>query len=259
MEQRPREHPVGGVRHGVEPAGPDRVLPRAGGQRGEVRVLRGAVALEVVGEVLEQRLDGVGEPGDLVDLPVGDHEQVGHVAGAEHRVELVGVGRAVLQARVQIHAQLGVDRRQVGVAAQRRRGGPPPRAHAADRRAAPAGLLGDGVDQAAGVAEVAVGDRPFPDDVGLEQLGRLVGGQHRPDGVALRGAALAPGLLAATGQGGAAHRRGGAEAEQAQQGPSVGGYARQGRLHGALPSSSDNGFADRSCPARISWGSSQTN
>ena len=90
------------------------------------------VALQVVGEVLEERLDRVGRTGGSWRSPSRDAEQVGHVAGAEHGVELVGVGVAVLDAEVDGRAELGVDRVEVGVARQPGRRRAPQRGHRLD-------------------------------------------------------------------------------------------------------------------------------
>lgn len=236
MEHGERERPVGRERHRVEPTTPGRVLPGARRERGQIRVRVHRVTLEVVGQVLEQRLDRVREPGDLVDFPVRPDQQVRYVPRTEYGAELVRVRVAVLEARVHGDAELGVHRVQVGVTPEPGWRRSPPRRHGLDLRPAGTGLVRHRDDQVAGVGEEALRDRPRTGDVRLDQVDRPVARQHVLDRVGLGGAAPAAGLPAATGQQSATGQGGGAEAEQGEESAAVGDPARMRWVHATLPS-----------------------
>ena len=156
-----------------------------------VRVDR--VALDILGQVLEEHADRLGEARDLLHLPVGHAEQIGHVAGTEHGVELVRVRVAVLYGEVDRGAEFSVDRLQVGALGDAGAARVPTAGVIAPiLLAAGARLFGDQVDEAARVPGVSARHRAGADDVGRDALGQfLARRQQVGEGVQVLGAAAA--------------------------------------------------------------------
>src|SRR5690606_26496162 len=121
---------------------------------------------------------GLGEVGDEVDGPVGDHRDVDDVADGDHRVHLVDDGVAVLELEVDGGAQLAVDEVVEGVLPQSRRDGAPQRGHRLVGPAPARGAL-HRADQLVGVGGEAGRGAVPAGDVGFDGLERDVVGDER--------------------------------------------------------------------------------